>query len=227
MILLQVEHYYHEFHPEAFIKQPWNAFSSLIFFVPVLYWLWQLRGAYKTYWVVITILPLLFLNGVGSTLFHAFNGGWFFVLLDVLPPLIMLVFLTIYLWRSLLNSWVKAVLIVVGFLAVNALNMYFHSQIGNLARGVNFFYFVNGLMVLSPMVVTLRKHHWKGWQHILLALVFVGLALIFRSLDYPTPNPFPNSLPQGTHFLWHISSALAVFPLGRFLIMLTDLNTAD
>jgi hypothetical protein len=224
MILLEVAHYYHEFHPEAVIKQPWNAFSSLIFFLPVLYWFWQLRGQYRKYWVVIAILPLLFLNGVGSTLFHAFNGGWLYMLLDVLPPLIMLVFLTVYLWRRLFNSWIKAGLIVAAFLGINALNMYFHSHIGDVARGVNFFYLVNGLMVLTPMVINLKRNQWKGWQYILLALVFVGIALIFRSLDYPTPNPFPNALPQGTHFLWHISSALAVFPLGRFLVMMSDLN---
>ncbi|MBO6516589.1 MAG: hypothetical protein JJ975_08560 [Bacteroidia bacterium] len=225
MIILQATgQFYHEFHADAWIQQPWNTFSSLVFFVPVIYWLWQLRGQYRQYPVLVGILPLLFLNGLGSTLFHANSGGVVFVMLDVLPPLLMLITLTAYLWKLNLNSWLYGMLIVVLFLGVNALNMYWHSRIENVSRGVNVFYFINGLMVLTPMILSLQRHSWKGWNHIALALIFISLALVFRSLDYPTPNPFPTLMPQGTHFLWHISSALAVFPLGRYLILLQNIQ---
>ena len=39
--------WYHEFHGEANIKEPWNAFSSLFFLVPVFYWVWRLHGEYR------------------------------------------------------------------------------------------------------------------------------------------------------------------------------------
>ena len=218
MLLQATLHIYHEFHPEGLIKQPWNTYSSLVFFIPVIYWLYKLKGQYKTYWVVTSILPLLFLNGLGSTLFHARNGGMAFMMLDVLPPLLMLVFLTVFMWRQSVKSYWVAGAVLLAFLSLNFGNMAYHSQINQMARGVNIFYLINGTMVATPILLWLAKRGWHGWQSIASAATLIGLALIFRTLDYPTPNPFPEALPQGTHFLWHVTSALAVFPLGNFLM---------
>lgn len=219
LLIQQVQNYY-EFQPEAFIKQPWNAYSSLFFFVPVIYWLWMLRGNYRRYTVLTAILPLLFLNGVGSTLFHAFNGGLVFTLLDVLPPFVMTLFLAAYFWKVAINSWVYAILITLGFLALNISLTYIFQTYGQPEHGVNIYYLIAGLMILTPIYWNLSKDNWHGWHLVAIMLGFVSMALFFRSIDYPTPNPFPEALPQGTHFLWHITSACAVFPLGFYLIRL-------
>lgn len=216
-MLLQVTHFYHEFHPDALIKQPWNAFSSLVFFVPVIYWLWNLRGHYREHPVLTSILPLLFLNGLGSTLFHARNGGFVFMMLDVIPPLLMMMYLSIYFWKVSIGSWYKGIFIILGFIALNVLNMNWHNHIGNISRGINVFYAINGMMILLPVIFVLKNQNWSGWKLIVTAFSLIGIALLFRTLDYPNPNPLPEILPQGTHFLWHIFSAMAVFPLGYFL----------
>lgn len=226
MPLQEVTQYYHELHPDAFIKQPWNTYSSLFFFLPVIYWLWKLRGQYRQYPVLMTILPLAFLNGIGSTLWHANNGGRLYGMLDVFPPLLMMLFLCVYFWRMAINSWGKAVLLMLVFLVVNIGLLYLLATFGGQSMAVNVYYLLMGVLVVTPNVWLLRKYHWQGWYEVALALGFIGLALLFRSLDRPTPNPFPETLPQGTHFLWHLVSVGAMFPLGYYLIRLQKLHRA-
>ena len=84
-------------------------------------------------------------------------------------------------------------------------------------------YFFTGAAFLVPVIIDLKRNHWKYVRLYLLSLFFLVLALLFRILDYPTPNPFP-WLPQGTHFLWHITSSLAVFTLGFYIYNTTDRN---
>lgn len=215
-MLLKVVHHYHEFVPDGIIKEPWNAISSLCFFIPVIYWLYVLRGRYKDYWVLVAILPLIFLNGVGSTLFHAFGGGRIYGLLDALPPLVMMLFLATYFWQRILSNWIFSIAIVGAFLVFNFTTSFLLRSKGIYA--MNIYYFINAVMVVLPVFLALKKQHWRGLRWILLTLVFIGLAYICRQLDYPSPNYIPDILPQGTHFLWHVFSAVAIFPLGRFLL---------
>ncbi len=215
-VLSQIIHHYHEFVPDAFIKEPWNAGSSLFFFLPVFYWLFRLKGQYKPNWVLVAILPLMFLNGLGSTLFHANGGGSLYGMLDVLPPLVMMLFLASFFWKNAIGSWRLGILIVLGFLGFNIGLITYLSQFDFYP--VNAYYFVSGVMIVLPLLAMLKKADWHGLRPISLAFGLLVLAFVCRNLDYPTPNPFPEILPQGTHFLWHIFSALAAFPLGNFLI---------
>ena len=226
MFLQTVQRYYFEFAPNDFVVQPWNTLSSLVFFVPVIYWLVQLRGKFKEFPMMALVLPLLFVNGLGSTLFHGNDGGTVFMLMDVLPPLFLVISIAVYFWFRVLNHRLKAVGLVLLGLGINMLNMYYHSRIGNTARGVNVFYFINGLTIALPIILYLIREKWNGMRHVLWAVFFIGLALLFRVLDPDTTYYFGDSLPMGTHFLWHIASAIAVFPLGRFLIK-TQRQDAD
>ena len=80
---------YHEFQFDSWIREPWNAFSSLFFLVPVIFWLWRLRGQYRRYPMIIIFLPFLFLNGIGSSLYHAFRSSDLALMLDWMPAFIM------------------------------------------------------------------------------------------------------------------------------------------
>ena len=106
---------YHEFHADEWIKEPWNAFSSLFFLVPVLFWLWKLRGQYKKHMIITILLPLLFLNGLGSTLYHAFRSSDLFMILDGLPASLMSLTLSLYMWKRVGSKWWKAKSIVLLF----------------------------------------------------------------------------------------------------------------
>ncbi len=224
VMLLQVKtDLYQEYHAEYFIKQPWNAISSLIFFIPIIYWIIKLKPNFKKYSILTAILPLLFLNGLGSTLFHAFEPNIVFGLLDAVPPMLMVIFLSSYFWRKVTFSWGKGVLIVLGCYGINILMMYVLHAVFEFKGAFNIAYLISGLTLLTPIVMFLMKTGWKQWKLIALALTFITLALLFRVLDKVVPAYWP-VLTQGTHFLWHVFSAFAVFPLGRFLIYVQDIN---
>ncbi len=212
---------YHEFHFDSIIREPWNAASSLFFLVPVFFWLWKLRGQYLTYPMISLFLPLLFLNGVGSAVYHALRSSEFALLLDWLPAFIMNLLLNWYLWNKVLRRPFISALVVVGFITTAFIAMgLFVPILGDSVANIG--YLLIGLSLLIPSSIYLFKTRFFKWHLLVLTFVFLGIALVFRSLDYPTPNPFPETLPQGTHFIWHMTSALAVFSLGFYFKSVRD-----
>ena len=166
-------------------------------------------------------LPLLFLNGIGSTIYHAFRSSELALLLDWLPAFIMNLLLSWYMWNKVLRKPFLSVLMVLGFItAAFVIMVSIAPEVNDLAANLG--YLMIGLMLLIPSGIYLYRTRFYKWQYLLLTFVALGVALIFRSLDYPTPNPFPELLPQGTHFLWHITSALAVFTLGFYFKYIRD-----
>jgi hypothetical protein len=210
---------YNEFVHDALIHEPWNAYSSLCFFIPVIFWLIYLRGKYRTYGIITALLPLLFLNGLGSTLFHAFRASNWFLLLDWLPAALMTLILSIYFWHRITHKVWKAIGVVLGFYVL-AFTMVKVLSLQTGLSGPSIGYFFTGAAFLVPVIIDLKRNQWKHVGLYLLSLLFLMLALLFRIMDYPTPNPF-TWLPQGTHFLWHGTSSLAVFTLGFYIYKTT------
>jgi len=213
---------YNEFVHDTLIHEPWNAYSSLCFFIPVIFWLIYLRGKYRTYGIITALLPLLFLNGLGSTLFHAFRASNWFLLLDWLPAALMTLILSIYFWHRITHKVWKAIGVVVGFYTLAFTMVKVLSQQTGLS-GPSIGYFFTGAAFLVPVIIDLKRNQWKHAGLYVVSLFCLVLALLFRILDYPSPNPFA-WLPQGTHFLWHVSSSLAVFSLGFYIYKTTNEN---
>jgi len=213
---------YNEFVHDTLIHEPWNAYSSLCFFIPVIFWLIYLRGKYRTYGIITALLPLLFLNGLGSTLFHAFRASNWFLLLDWLPAALMTLILSIYFWYRVTQKLWKAIGVVGVFYILAFTMVKILSQQTGLS-GPSIGYFFTGAAFLVPVIIDLKRNQWKHAGLYVVSLLCLVLALLFRILDYPSPNPFA-WLPQGTHFLWHVSSSLAVFSLGFYIYKTTNEN---
>jgi len=213
---------YNEFVHDTLIHEPWNAYSSLCFFIPVIFWLIYLRGKYRTYGIITALLPLLFLNGLGSTLFHAFRASNWFLLLDWLPAALMTLILSIYFWYRVTQKLWKAIGVVGVFYILAFTMVKILSQQTGLS-GPSIGYFFTGAAFLVPVIIDLKRNQWKHAGLYMVSLFCLVLALLFRILDYPTPNPFA-WLPQGTHFLWHVTSSLAVFTLGFYIYKTTNEN---
>ena len=213
---------YNEFVHDTLIHEPWNAYSSLFFFIPVIFWLIYLRGKYRTYGIITALLPLLFLNGLGSTLFHAFRASNWFLLLDWLPAALMTLILSIYFWYRVTQKLWKAIGVVGVFYILAFTMVKILSQQTGLS-GPSIGYFFTGAAFLVPVIIDLKRNQWKHAGLYVVSLFCLVLALLFRILDYPSPNPFA-WLPQGTHFLWHVSSSLAVFSLGFYIYKTTNEN---
>ena len=221
-LILDSGPHYHEYEPGLFIKEPWNAASSVFFLVPVFYWVWKLRGRYKEHAHITFMLPFLFLNGIGSTMFHALRGYDEWLFLDFAPAALMSLFVAGYLWNKLIR---KVWLTVVVLIALNALRVLFFVGIelkDDLVANVN--YLITGIMFLIPIIVILVRTKGYKWHLVVLTALFLGGALLFRYLDHPRPNLIE---PMGTHFLWHVTSALAVFSLGWYLFRIRHINISE
>ncbi len=214
---------YHEFIADAVVKEPWNAYSSLFFLVPVIFWLFKLYGKYRENWMIVIILPFLFMNGVGSTLYHAFRDSNFFLILDFAPAIVICLITGTYLWTKILKKWYWGLLILLGaYLVAPLMIMLFERWLGEV--GGNIGYFTIGAAFLTPALLILLRTKFYKWTLVFWSVLLLNGALVFRSLDHPTPNPWPETLPMGTHFLWHILSALAVFTLGYYFYYIKNLE---
>lgn len=214
--------WYYEYHSNCLINEPWNAISSIFFFVPVIYWVWRLRGEYRENKIIVWILPFLFLNGLGSTLFHAFRDIRWFIALDVIPALILSLMVAVFFWTYILKKWYWGLLMVLALMTLSFMAFYISEKTGaNRSLGVNVSYFLRGMVIFLPAIFILIKTKWHKWHLLFSTMVLLSLALLARTLDRPPqPNIFEDFLPQGSHFLWHIFSALAVFTLGYYIYYL-------
>ena len=195
-----------------FIVEPWNAWSSLTFLVPVFIFLWQLRGKHNQYaFIVWFCCPLLVLGGLGSTFFHAFRTSTLLLLMDAIPIIILVIGISIWMWLKVLPKKIQLLWVLLIFFGLTFLSMQFLSGQDRISAG----YFFRGWMLLLPCYLFLRQTKFKNSGRLFTAIAFFCLALLFRFLDEKIEIAF---MPWGTHWLWHVSTAFGAFFLGEYLI---------
>lgn len=195
-----------------FIVEPWNAWSSLTFLIPVFIFLWQLRGKHSHYsFIVWFCCPLLVIGGLGSTFFHAFRSSQLLLLMDFLPIIILVLGISIWMWLKVLPKKIQLLWVLLIFFGLTFLSFLVLEGQNRISAG----YFVRGWMLLLPCYLFLRKTHFQNSARLFTAILFFCLALLFRFLDEKIEIGF---MPWGTHWLWHVSTAFGAFFLGEYLI---------
>lgn len=208
---------YTEYHPEQIIVEPWNALSSVIMMLPAIYWLWRYRKSASKNLFFLFAISMVFLGGLGSTLYHAFRMSSVFLILDILPSALLMLALAIYFWIKVLPKWWYIFLI---FVPVFALRVLLFNRLGG-HLSINLSYAISGLLVLLPLGIVLKRTDFKGLTAMVIVLFAFAIALLFRQLDV---YYFP-FLPQGTHFLWHLFSAIGSFSMLWYLFVLNKIST--
>jgi len=199
-------------HEGEAIFEPWNAFSSLLIAAPAIYWAWRLRGQYRKYWFLALCMPFLFLNGMGSTFFHATRSSNLLLLMDFLPAAIVTLMVSIYLWaKALPKGWM-----VVPVILVSAGLRFMAFRFVDPPLSINLSYLVGGLTFLIPLVILLRRTQFKGLGYIIATIGAFAVALLCRQIDLDTIH----ILPMGTHFLWHAFTGIGGFMMGAYLYSL-------
>jgi hypothetical protein len=190
------------------LAEPLNATTNLAFFIAA--WrLWRrARDAGKLTGGVILLLILLVAFGIGSSLFHTFATPMTHIL-DVLP---IALFMCAYLWLYLRAVLDVHRLIAGFFLVCFVLAVYVGRRFPNILNGSLFY--APALVAVSGLgVLHSRQQRAERWT-----LLWAGVALIaaltFRSID----SSVCGQMPIGTHFLWHLFAATALYLAGRALI---------
>jgi hypothetical protein len=188
--------------------EPLNAVTNAAFIVAAwLIWL-RARESGKLTPAVWTLLALIVAFGVGSALFHT-SASQTTRVLDVLP---IALFFIAYLWVYLRR------VIGIGFAATLGLVPAF-AVVAFLAR--QFLTLLNGSLTYAPaLLVTIglgvihQRLAKRSSGEVLAAAAVFGIAIVFRSLD----NLVCADFPIGTHFVWHLLTATALYLATRALL---------
>ncbi len=196
----------------GWIIEPWNALSSLVIAAPAVYWAWKLRGQYRKFWFLALCMPFLFLNGLGSTLFHATRSSDLLLMMDVLPAAIVTMLVSIYFWVRALPKWWMVIPVMVVSGGLRPLMFYLFEP----PLSINMGYLVGGLTFLIPLVIILSRTKFQGVGYIIGVIAAFTVALLCRQFDLDSMG----ILPMGTHFLWHVFTGIGGFMIGGYLYSL-------
>lgn len=214
--------FYTETNMRFLIVEPFNAISSIAYLIPAIYWGVKLKGRYKHFAFLALCLPFLFLGGVGSTLYHAFRNSTYLLFMDVFPIMIVTILVSVYFWIKILPKWYYVVLVLLPF-AIARYLMYsilssgsFQGERVSTQTAINITYFITGVMIFAPALILMIRQKFKNAIYIVVSCLFFMLGLFFREAD----SWCVNWLSMGTHWLWHISTAVGTWILGVYLYRL-------
>jgi len=198
------------------VAEPWNAATAFLFVLIVVYWVARLRGRLIRHPFLAVTLPLLFVGGVGGTLYHGTRSWQGFFWMDVLPIYLLGLIVSVYWWvrlgprvRHLLSMLV--VLGILQLLGIWQLSPPWKIQLS---------YALLAMLILIPLALVMIRTRARHWQWVATSLVSFGIAWFFRIVDTWDPPV----LPMGTHWLWHTFGAATTFALAEYVYLIEGVN---
>lgn len=194
-------------------EEPFNVLSNLLFFAVAFYlfryyrthpdvknkWIWDLH--------ILTVLTVFI--GFGSISFHTFPNQTT-ELMDIVPIVLFIVlfFISIIVRVGRTNVFQT----IICLMAFAGSTHFFVTQFPNaLNDSIGYLSSMGALVMIAIYLHLMRRP--SSHQFLLAALLGV-LSLFFRSVD----NSVCDTLPIGTHFLWHSLNAVLIFVVMKQLI---------
>lgn len=187
-----------------------NAISSLFYLIPAcVLFVKALKCKPRFWFIILFAAPLLFIGGLGSTLYHALRTERWIMFLDVAPILILTLGIAFY----FLYGWLQKLWISLFIIILFATLRFACLEFFPLQTAINISYFIIGTLIFIPSFFYARKFYFREISFIILSVLFLGLSLIFRFTD----DFQVVSAIHGTHWLWHVFSATGALFLGLYL----------
>ncbi|WP_431162188.1 hypothetical protein [Flagellimonas beolgyonensis] len=185
-----------------FPVEPFNTYSNLIFLAILLYWGVKVYKAPRQHSYLAFALPIVFISYVGGTVYHATRSHEFWLRLDWMPIMFLVASLVIYFVFKLVSAWWKRLVFIVALLGIS-----FALRVLPMPSGlrISLGYAISAGTILIPLLLYLKKTHWRNAWLIALSFGIFGIAIGFRVMD-KTQGLFP----MGTHWLWHFFGGIAV-----------------
>lgn len=181
------------------LLEPFNAISSLAFVV-VAYLLYRSFGSVRE--IRTSYFPLVIataLVGIGSVSWHTTRHVATF-LLDVVPICILFILL-LYGLAELIFGRKHALFVLVSFVVVQSA---FFVTLPNVLNG-SVPYLIS-LVLFAALAIMLSKRMPGADNGLAWSLAVFGFSILFRAID----RTLCMWVPFGTHFLWHVGSAVAI-----------------
>lgn len=209
---------YTETNLDYFFPEPLNAVTSLFFLAIALYWTFKLWGKGKQHTFLSFALVLLYIGGIGGSIYHGLRQWNIFIMMDWLPIMLLCISAGVY-FIARLTRWYYAVAFVLLYMAFQ---FYVRQQMindGTIQLYININYAILASLVLFPVLGYLIKTKFNNGMWVGFALIAFILALTFRIADGW------QWLERGTHFLWHTFGAVAAFCMFQYLYLINKKET--
>ncbi len=182
----------------SFWAEPVNAVTNAAFVIAALVMAYRLRTAHAPLaWSLTAVLGLI---GIGSFLFHTFAQPWAGAL-DVVP---IVAFILIYIFaasRDFLGlSTLWSLGIMMAFLPLSAALIPVFRSVPLYGQSAGYLL----VPIFIAIYAILLRANPPLSRGLTIGAGLLMLSLTFRSLDMPLCE----TLPLGTHFLWHILNAV-------------------
>jgi hypothetical protein len=189
----------------GFLGEPINLLSSFLYIVAALTAWRNLTNSnnikHKNFLQLMCLLVALI--GIGSALYHSYPNRTT-LLLDALPIYVLLVSLLAFLVNKIVDSPIFTVCIIFVYISTLLLGSLVWPELANGSVR-----HIITITFLSVVLSLLYKKFPVLIKKLFLILVLFIVSLIARSLDVMLCS----SLTIGTHFIWHIINAFAVYLL--------------
>lgn len=205
---------YAETNMHRLFPEPLNAITSCFFLGIAIYWTFKLWGNFKEHRFLTTALILLYIGGVGGSVYHGLRQWSVFIMMDWLPIMLLCVSAGIY-FMSKLMRWYFAIMIVALYVG---LQFFFRNvlMVSDPHFYININYAMMAALVLLPVLAYLIRTNWLHGKWVGIALIAFICALTFRIADKWLLADF------GTHFLWHTFGAIASFCMFNFIYLVNQ-----
>lgn len=202
---------YTETNMAHLFPEPFNAVTAVLFLLIAIFWTVKIKGNFKQHPFLTYCLVLLYIGGIGGTIYHSFRQWPVFIMMDWLPIMLLCVSAGIY-FLAKRTKWYYALVMVLGYFLVQM-------SLRRLFTGSNQHFFINvnyallAAMVLLPVLSYLMYTKWKAGKWVGFAFLAFILALTFRIVDKWALLSF------GTHFLWHSFGAIATYCMFNYIYL--------
>ncbi len=206
---------YAETNMQYLFPEPLNAITSLLFLVIAVYWTFILAGKGRTHTFLSFALGLLYIGGIGGSIYHGLRQWRIFIMMDWMPIMLLCVLAGVY-FISKLTRWYFAVALIAGY---GLFQYYLRRQMllsGDIQFFINLNYAVLAGLVLLPVLAYLIVTKFSNGKWVGLALLAFVLALTFRIADKW------NLVSFGTHFLWHLFGAVAAWCMFKYIYLINE-----
>lgn len=195
--------------------EPLNTITSCFFLAIAIYWTIKLRGKGRQHTFLSFALVLLYIGGIGGTIYHGLRQWSFFIMMDWMPIMLLCVSAGVY-FLARVTRWYYSVLLVGLYVSFQFFVREEMMQRGDIQLFININYAVLAGIVLLPVLAFLIVTRFKNGIWVGMALLAFIVALFFRIADRW------EWLEDGTHFLWHTFGAIAAFSMFRYIYLMND-----
>lgn len=212
---------YLETNMHNFPVELWNSTSNLIFLVIFLYWSYRISFQYWKHKFIGYNLALLFIGYIGGTVYHGTRSHEVWLLMDVVPIFGICLSVAYIYWHKVFRSHSR----VLFFIATPY--VIFRTVLWQLPLSENaktsLGYCLLSLVLLPPIFLYsyIQKENNK---YILYTSVSIGIAILFRTIDFLFAEQITGILPMGTHWIWHLLGGIACY-FGLTYVFEQDLMT--